>query len=184
MAHVLVMRRKVSHNELPTKARCCSVSNDAGDRWARQRTVHCNAAQCYLLFILLSCHQRHRLRARAGKLGRQKSGPKTYGGENDSGRLQVHLTAAEAVKQTRYVNGPNCKEGERCKGKKERKDDQNQEPERKGTGPASIIFFLIVSCVCADLRCEKRDEIRPGKNGGGPCRPYFLGPGPVLKCRG
>jgi hypothetical protein len=33
-----------------------------------------------------------------------KIGAKTYGGEKDSGRLQVHLTAVKAVKQTRYVN--------------------------------------------------------------------------------
>lgn len=86
------------------------------------------------------------LRARAGKLGGQKSGPKTYGGEDDSGRLQVHLTAPEAVKQTRYVNGPNCIKRGGCE-EEEGKKDQNQEPEGKGKGPALIIFFLILSCV-------------------------------------
>lgn len=71
------------------------------------------------------------------------------------------------------------------KKKKGKKDDQNQEPEWKGKGPALIIFFFILSCVCADLRCDKRGKKNKAwEKMAGPCRPYFLGSGPVLKCRG
>jgi hypothetical protein len=110
--------------------------------------MRCNSVEHSSVFFSFSCLVTNAtgLRARAGKRGRQKSGPKTYGGENDSGRLQVHLTASEAVKQTRYVNGPNCKRGGGCEKEERRIDDQNQEPE-KGKGPASIIFFLVLSCV-------------------------------------
>lgn len=103
MADVLVMRRKV--------LRCCSVSNDAGGSLGKTQNspLQCSAVFSFVHSSVLS--PKPPVARRAGKLGRQKSGPKTYGGENDSGRLQVHLTAPEAVKQTRYVNGPNCKRG-------------------------------------------------------------------------
>ncbi|KAL7970950.1 hypothetical protein HDV63DRAFT_336189 [Trichoderma sp. SZMC 28014] len=113
-------------------------------------TAHCNSKKHSSIFFSFFrlVTSAPGLRARAGKLGRQKSGPNTYGGESDSGRLQVHLTAPEAVKQTRYVNGPNCKEGEgwEKERKKRKKTKINNRIERKGTG---LDYLLFNSVVCA-----------------------------------
>lgn len=117
VAELLVMRRRVSHNELPTKKRCCLVSSDTGGSLAKTKdsAVACNAIQLQrsLVFCSFFCPVANATGCahEQAKLGGKNRGRKTYGGENDSGRLQVHLTAPEAVKQTRYVNGPNCKRG-------------------------------------------------------------------------
>lgn len=60
----------------------------------RQNAVH---------VLLFACHGCNSVAHEQASL-EAKIGAKTYGGEKDSGRLQVHLTALEAVKQTRYVS--------------------------------------------------------------------------------